>query len=63
MSRSVLLVMDMINDLFHPDGPNAMTYPPIVTCEGVVERTAALIAKARAAGARVGYVQVGFSPD
>jgi nicotinamidase-related amidase len=63
MSRSVLLVMDMINDLFHPDGPNAMTYPPIVTREGVVERTAALIAKARAAGARVGYVQVGFSPD
>lgn len=63
MSRSVLLVMDMINDLIHPDGPNATTYATIIAREGVLERTAALIAQARAAGVRVGYVRVGFSPD
>lgn len=63
MSHSVLLVMDMINDLIHPDGPNATTYAPIIAREGVIERTVALIAKARAAGLRIGYVRVGFSPD
>lgn len=63
MSQSVLLVMDMINDLIHPDGPNATTYAPIIVREGILERTAALIARARAAGVRVGYVRVGFSPD
>jgi nicotinamidase-related amidase len=33
MSRSALLVMDMINDLVHPLGPNATTYAPIVSHE------------------------------
>lgn len=63
MSRSVLLVMDMINDLIHADGPNAKTYAPIIVRDRILEKTAALIAKARAAGVRVGYVRVGFSPD
>lgn len=63
MSHSVLLVMDMINDLIHPDGPNGTTYAPIIARGGILERTASLIARARAAGLRVGYVRVGFSPD
>lgn len=63
MSRSILLVMDMMNDLIHPDGPNGTTYAPIIAREKVLERTAALIARARTAGVRVGYVRVGFSPD
>ena len=63
MSTSVLLVMDMINDLIHPDGPGGKTYAPIIAQNGILERTAGLIARARAAGVRVGYVRVGFSPD
>nr|WP_245215078.1 cysteine hydrolase [Pararoseomonas indoligenes] len=63
MSEAVLLVMDMMNDLIHPEGPNAKTYAPIIESRGVVARTRALIAKARAAGCRVGFVRVGFSPD
>lgn len=63
MSHSVLLVMDMINDLIHPDGPNGTTYAPIIARDGILERTVSLIARARAAGLRVGYVRVGFSPD
>jgi nicotinamidase-related amidase len=63
MSRSILLVMDMINDLIHADGPNKATYAPIIAERQILERTKALIAKARAAGVRVGYVRVGFSPD
>lgn len=63
MSRSILLVMDMINDLVHPDGPSAKTYGPILARNGVLERTADLVARARGAGLRIGYVRVGFSPD
>lgn len=63
MSQSMLLVMDMINDLIHADGPNATTYAPIIAREQILQRTAALIGRAREAGVRVGYVRVGFSPD
>lgn len=63
MSDSILLVMDMINDLIHPEGPNAKTYAPIIAQRGVIERTRELIRKARGAGMRVGFVRVGFSPD
>ncbi len=63
MSQSILLVMDMMNDLIHPDGPNGTAYAPIIARDGILERTAALIARARTAGVRVGYVRVGFSPD
>lgn len=64
MAGSVYLVMDMENDLVHSDGPNGKS--PLgaeVQARHIVERTAAAIGKARAAGARVGYVRVGFSPD
>nr|WP_272877263.1 isochorismatase family cysteine hydrolase [Neoroseomonas eburnea] len=58
-----MLVMDMMNDLIHPDGPNGATYAPTIAREKILERTAELIARARAAEVRVGYVRVGFSPD
>ncbi len=62
-SKSILLVMDMINDLVHPDGVGAQTY--VVKCRerGVYENTVLAIKRARAAGIMVGYVRVGFSPD
>jgi nicotinamidase-related amidase len=58
-----LLVMDMINDLVHPDGVGAKTY--VVKCRerNVYENTKSVIARARSAGVPVGYVRVGFSPD
>lgn len=60
---TILLVMDMINDLVHPDGAGAKTY--VVKCRerNVYENTKIAIQRARAAGVAVGYVRVGFSPD
>jgi len=63
MSKPMLLVMDMINDLVHPEGPNAKTFAAECRRRGVIEAIAAAQAKARAAGVPVGYVRVGFSPD
>lgn len=62
-TNSILLVMDMMNDLVHPEGAGASTY--VVQCRerGVYANTKAAIATARAAGILVGYVRVGFSPD
>lgn len=62
--RSIYLVLDMENDLVAEDGPNGKG--PLgqqVRERGIIARTAAAIAKARAAGVPVGYVRVGFSPD
>ncbi len=62
--KSIYLVLDMQNDLVHVDGPNGKS--PIgdqVRGRRVVENTAAVLAKARAAGVAVGFVRVGFSPD
>jgi nicotinamidase-related amidase len=64
MKKEILLVLDMQNDLVHADGPNGKS--PLgaqVRERAILDRTAAAIAKARAAGIRVGYVRVGFSPD
>jgi nicotinamidase-related amidase len=61
---SIYLVLDMQNDLVAADGPNGKG--PLgqqVQSRGIVPRTAAAIAKARAAGLPVGFVRVGFSPD
>jgi nicotinamidase-related amidase len=63
MKTTLLLVMDMMNDLVAEDGFNAQTYGVQVRQRKVLENTASAIAAARAAGARVGYVRVGFSPD
>ena len=63
MKKTLLLVMDMMNDLVAEDGFNAQTYGVQVKQRGVLENTAGAIAAARAAGVQVGYVRVGFSPD
>jgi len=61
---SIYLVLDMQNDLVHVDGPNGKS--PMgeqVRARGIVAKTKAAIAKARAAGIAVGFVRVGFSAD
>jgi len=52
--RSIYLVMDMLNDLIGPEAGMGAE----AARRGIVARTAAALAKARAAG-----VRVGFSPD
>ena len=63
MKKTLFLVMDMMNDLVAEDGFNAKTYGVQVKERNVLANTAKAIAAARAAGAQVGYVRVGFSPD
>lgn len=61
---SIYLVLDMENDLVHEDGPNAKgPYGQQVHSRQIISRTRDALAKARAAGIRIGYVRVGFSPD
>ncbi|MBW6396866.1 cysteine hydrolase [Roseomonas sp. HJA6] len=61
---SIYLVLDMENDLVAEDGPNGKgPLGALVRSRGIIPRTAAAIAKARAAGVPIGYVRVGFSPD
>ncbi len=60
--KSILLVMDMINDLVHPEGPNAASYGVKMRERGVYAATCLAIEKARTAGVPVGYVRIGFSP-
>src|SRR6476661_543491 len=63
-TNAMYLVCDMINDLVHEDGPNGKKgYGPELARRKTVENTAAAIATARAADAKIGYVRVGFSPD
>ncbi len=64
MAATMLLVLDMINDLIHEDGPNGKKgYGPILERRKVIDNTALAISKARTAGVLIGYVRVGFSPD
>lgn len=63
MPKTLFLVMDMVNDLVAEDGFSARTYGVQVGERNVLANTARAIAAARAAGVRVGYVRVGFSPD
>jgi nicotinamidase-related amidase len=61
---AIYLVLDMINDLVHPDGANGKG--PLgeqVRSRRVIENTRTALAKARAARVKVGYVRVGFSAD
>lgn len=63
-NNAIFLVCDMINDLVHEDGPNGKKgYGPILARRNVIANTAQAIRKARAAGVKIGYVRVGFSPD
>lgn len=58
------LVLDLINDIVHPDGPNGQSgFGPEVARRKVLENTAFALARAREAGIRIGYVRVGFSSD
>ena len=64
MMSSIYLVLDMMNDLVHADGPSAGSpYGVQVRERKVIPKTAAAIAKARAADVHVGFVRVGFSAD
>ncbi|HWO64839.1 MAG TPA: isochorismatase family cysteine hydrolase, partial [Umezawaea sp.] len=65
MTRSpALLVLDLLNDIVHPDGQYAPHgYEQQVSSRGVLERAATAISRARTAGIPVIYVVVGFSPD
>jgi nicotinamidase-related amidase len=63
MKKTLFLVMDMMNDLVAEDGFNAATYGVQVKQRDVLAKTANAIAAARKAGAKVGYVRVGFSAD
>jgi nicotinamidase-related amidase len=65
MTRSpALLVLDLLNDIVHPDGQYAPHgYEQQVRSRGVLERAATAIERARAANIPVIYVVVGFSPD
>lgn len=63
MKKTLFLVMDMMNDIVAEDGFNKATYGVQVKERNVLANTAQAIAAARKAGAKVGYVRVGFSPD
>ena len=64
MSNSIYLVLDMMNDLVHADGPNGNApYGEQARERNIVANTRKAIDKARAAGIPVGFVRVGFSPD
>lgn len=63
MTKTLFLVMDMMNDLVAEDGFNAKTYGVQVKQGDVLANTAKAIAAARSAGVPIGYVRVGFSPD
>ena len=65
MSNTMFLILDMINDLVHENGPNggAKGYGPILARRKVIDNTVLAISKARAASVKIAYVRVGFSPD
>lgn len=63
-SDAMYLVLDMINDLVHENGPNGkMGYGPELQRRNTIANTAEAIRKARAAGVKICYVRIGFSPD
>lgn len=63
-TKAMLLVLDMINDLVHEDGPNgAKGYGPELARRNTIANAAVAISAARAAAVPVAYVRVGFSPD
>jgi nicotinamidase-related amidase len=56
--KSVYLVLDMQNDLVSEDGPNGKSpLGALVRERAILEKTAAAIAKARAAGLAIGFVR------
>jgi nicotinamidase-related amidase len=64
VSNSIYLVLDMMNDLIHPDGPNGKApYGEQSRARRIVENTRRALDKARAASLKIGFVRVGFSAD
>jgi nicotinamidase-related amidase len=64
VTNSIYLALDMENDLVHADGSNGKApYGEQARARRIVENTRSALDKARAAGLRVGFVRVGFSPD
>lgn len=63
MKKTLFLAMDMMNDLVDENGFSKASYGVQVKERNVLPNTAAAIAAARQAGALIGYVRVGFSPD
>jgi nicotinamidase-related amidase len=62
--KSVYLILDMQNDLVHPDGPTGKSpMGELLRQRRVIENTQLVIQRARAASVAVGFVRVGFSPD
>ena len=62
MGKTIYLVLDMQNDLVHAEGPSGKG--PLgeqVRERGIIARTSRAVQRARAAGALVGFVRVGFS--
>lgn len=62
MGKTIYLVLDMQNDLIHAEGPSGKG--PLgaqVREREIITRTARALQKARAAGALLGFVRVGFS--
>jgi nicotinamidase-related amidase len=58
------LVLDMTNEFIHPDGKVGNGPLGVQVKERkLIENTQRALAKARAAGALIGYVRVGFSAD
>ena len=61
---AIYLVMDMINDLVHENGPNGKKgYGPELARRNIIANTAVALNKAHAANVKVAYVRVGFSED
>jgi nicotinamidase-related amidase len=62
--KSAYLVLDMENDLVHPEGPNGKSPLGMEAARrDVVAKTVRAIAAARRAGLVIGFVRVGFSED
>jgi nicotinamidase-related amidase len=59
--RTALLVIDLINDIVHPDGAFAASAAEVAS-RGVIANANALAARARQAGVPVVLVRVGFAP-
>jgi nicotinamidase-related amidase len=64
VSNSIYLALDMENDLVHADGFNGKAaYGEQARARKILENTRRALDNARAAGVRIGFVRVGFSPD
>ena len=61
--QAIYLVLDLINDIVHEDGPfGQQGFGPEVRRRNVLSNTAQALRRARAANIPIGYVRIGFSP-